>query len=185
MAGAVISTLALGILSDRIKNRADLVAAAGVPMAVAALGFALWPSTQLLFMWALLYGVGYGTVLSVDWALALDAIPDLGNIARDLGFWGIASGLPPVVAPAVGGWILSAALPLTIRYRVLFLTAGLAFLFGSLMVLIAKSPRPRREWSPVLAGLVLILLLSYNRIRYRIGVLAGVSELVSAKRLKP
>ncbi|PSR23122.1 MAG: hypothetical protein C7B45_04060 [Sulfobacillus acidophilus] len=175
MGGAVISTVVLGFVSDRTKlNRADLVAAAGIPMAVAALGFAVWPSTGMIPLWALLYGGGYGTVLSVDWALALDSIPDLGNVARDLGVWGIASGLPPVLAPAVGGWILSWALPIGQRYRVLFLMAGLAFVLGSIIVLSVRRPRARREWSPALAGLVLVVLLVYTRLRYQIGVMGRI-----------
>ncbi len=168
MVGAVVSTVLLGIVSDRAKNRAGLVAMAGIPMATAALGFSLWPKADWLPLWALLYGAGYGAVLSVDWALALDSIPDLGNVARDLGIWGIASGLPPVLAPAVGGWVLAWSLPLASRYRILFLLAGLTFVVGSLIVLTARKQPLPREWSWPLAGLVLCLLLGYTRLRYRI-----------------
>ena len=45
-------------------------------------------------MYAALFGLGYGGVFSVGWALALDAIPELGDVARDLGIWGTLSNLP-------------------------------------------------------------------------------------------
>ena len=168
MAGAVVSTLLMGILSDRTKNRANWVAIAGIPMATAALGFSLWPKAHFLPLWVVLYGAGYGAVLSVDWALALDSIPNLGNVARGLGIWGIASGLPPVLAPAVGGWVLAWSLSLAALYRILFLLAGLAFVVGSLVVLTARKVPMSREWSWPIAALVLYLLRAYTRLRYRV-----------------
>ncbi len=170
MGGAVLSSVLIGTWSDR-TDRAHLVAAAGGPMAISAIGFALWPYPLTLPIWAVLYGVGYGAVLSVDWALALDSIPDLGNVARDLGIWGIASGLPPVLAPAVGGWILASSLPLALRYRLLFLVAGATFVVGSLIVLtVRQHGAPRVRWSPWLAAVVMVVLILYTRVRYRITV---------------
>ena len=71
-----------------------MVALSGSPMIAAALGFALAPEPHFMFVYAAAFGLGYGGVFSVGWAIALDAIPELGDVARDLGVWGTLSNLP-------------------------------------------------------------------------------------------
>ncbi len=171
LGGAALSTFFMGRASDR-GDRTRTVAMAGVPMAVAATGFAVFPYPFLIFALAVVWGVGYGAFLSVDWALALDSIPDLSNVARDLGVWGIASNLPAVVAPLVGGFILAHAATPRIGYRVLFLTAGASFAAGSALVLRSR-PRSRGAgWLQTgLSLLVAAVLWSYVGLMYRVRVL--------------
>ncbi len=167
--GAALSTVVMGRLSDHFSRRV-IVFMAGLPMAGAALGFALDQSPSGIVLWALLYGVGYGAFLSVDWALGLESIPDLANVARDLGLWGIASNFPTVIAPAIGGWILVQALSPRQGYEELFITASAMFLAGSLIVLSLGKPKKQKDWSTPLAFLVYSLVTPYVRARYRVHV---------------
>jgi MFS family permease len=132
--GAVVSSVALGVLSDRAPRK-YIVAASGVPMAAAAFGFALVPREEWILGFAVVFGLGYGGLNSVGWALAIDAMPALGDIARDLGIWGIAQNLPFVLAPAAGYWILAHFGGGLDAYRALFAAAALSLAVGSAVTL--------------------------------------------------
>jgi predicted MFS family arabinose efflux permease len=144
MLGAVGSSLAIGALSDRLDRRA-VVCLSGFPMTLAALGFALAPNLHVIFIYAVLFGIGYGGVFSVGWALALDAVPELGDVARDLGIWGTLSNLPMVIAPALGAVIITTAHSPADGYRLLFVTAGGCFLLGSITVFAVSRPKLLRR----------------------------------------
>jgi MFS family permease len=140
LAGAIVTAFWTGTLSDRVPRK-YVLAAAGIPMAIAGLGFAIAPQEKYLIAWALCFGLGYGAFLAVGWALAIDTVPQMRDVARDLGIWGLASGLPNVVAPLVGAWLLARFLSPLAGYQTLFLLAGLMFILGSVVVLAVK-PRP-------------------------------------------
>jgi MFS family permease len=140
LGGAIVTAFLTGVWSDRMPRK-YIMALAGIPMALAGLGFAIAPQPQYLIVYALLFGLGYGAFLSVGWAIAIDSVPQMRDVARDLGIWGIASGLPTIVAPIVGGWLLARyASPLE-GYRVLFLLAGLFFALGGVAVLGVRGKR--------------------------------------------
>jgi MFS family permease len=132
--GAIASSVWAGTLSDRFDRRA-VVALSGVPMTLAALGFALAPNQTAVLLYAVLFGLGFGGVFSVGWALALDAVPELGDVARDLGVWAMISSLPSIAAPALGGFIIAHAESPAEGYRIMFGLAGASFAIGSLVVL--------------------------------------------------
>jgi MFS family permease len=138
MLGAVVSSVAAGVLSDKLDRRL-VVCLSGLPMTLAALGFALFPDVRVIFIFAALFGLGYGGVFSVGWALALDAVPELGDVARDLGLWGTLSNLPMVIAPALGALIIAHGSTPSDGYRWLFATASASFLLGSLTVLAVRN----------------------------------------------
>jgi MFS family permease len=143
MVGAVASSVAAGVLSDRLDRRL-VVCLSGLPMMLAALGFALFPDPHVIFVFAAMFGLGYGGVFSVGWALALDAVPELGDVARDLGLWGTLSNLPMVIAPALGAVIIAHGSTPSDGYRWLFATASAAFLLGSLTVLAVRNANGKR-----------------------------------------
>lgn len=132
--GAIVSSILAGVLSDRIDRRL-VVAVAGIPMTLSAVGFAAFPDLRFIFWYAILFGLGFGAVFSVGWALALDAIPELGDIARDLGIWATVSNLPMIAAPILGAFVLSHAPNAHVGFRNLFSCAGVCFALGSLTVL--------------------------------------------------
>jgi MFS family permease len=138
MVGAVASSVAAGVLSDKLDRRL-VVCLSGLPMTLAALGFALFPDAHVIFIFGALFGLGYGGVFSVGWALALDSVPALGDAARDLGLWATLSNLPMVIAPALGALIIAHGSTPSDGYRWLFATAGACFLLGSLTVLAVRN----------------------------------------------
>lgn len=175
LVGAAFSAWAAGAMSDRL-DRPILVFLAGLPMAAAALGFGMVPRLSWVLVFAVCWGLGYGAYLSVDWALALDAIPDLQNVARDLGIWGIASNLPAVLAPAVGGVILVRILPASAAYHDLFLLAGTTFLLGSVIVLWVRGKYRQTGWIVGLRLLVAAILRAYVGVMYRVRVYGRVAR---------
>ena len=143
MVGAVASSVAAGVLSDKLDRRL-VVCLSGLPMTLAALGFALFPDPHVIFVFAAMFGLGYGGVFSVGWALALDSIPELGDVARDLGLWGTLSNLPMVIAPALGALIIARGTTPAEGYRWLFASAGACFLLGSLTVLAVRNANGKK-----------------------------------------
>src|SRR5215469_67756 len=146
LVGALVTAFWTGAYSDRVPRK-YILAAAGVPMALAAGGFAIAPQPQYLIYYALCFGLGYGAFLAVGWALAIDAVPQMRDVARDLGIWGITSGLPGVVAPIVGGWILVHYLNSLLGYQTLFELSAMTFVLGAVVVLFVK-PRAERVGQP-------------------------------------
>ncbi|MDQ6767277.1 MAG: MFS transporter [Candidatus Eremiobacteraeota bacterium] len=143
LVGAVVTSFWMGHLSDRVPRK-TIVAIAGVPMALAILIFALAPNTHWIVVVALLFGLGYGAIVSTGWALAIDSVPQLRDVARDLGLWGLATGLPGIAAPAFGGWLLlHYASPLA-GYKTLFFISAGCFVLGSLTVLLIGFGRRSR-----------------------------------------
>jgi MFS family permease len=134
MAGAIVSSIIMGRWSDRVPRK-FVVALAGVPMAVAVAGFGLVPEMRWIPVFAIFFGFGYGAIVSTGWALAIDSVPQIGNVARYLGFWGAAFNLPAILAPQAGKWILNAAATPLAGYRTLFIAAAICFVLGSLVVL--------------------------------------------------
>ncbi|HEX8730996.1 MAG TPA: MFS transporter, partial [Ktedonobacterales bacterium] len=107
LVGAILSALALGILSDRM-NRALLVGVSSGLMAIPALLFVVAAGRIPLWPLGIVFGLGYGAYTSVDWALAVDALPVQANAGKDLGIWSAASTLPAILAPALGGVVIGA-----------------------------------------------------------------------------
>lgn len=140
MIGATASSVYLGILSDRAPRKI-VTSLACVPMALGAIGFALAPAPQWIFLYAFLFGIGFGGVFSSGWALAMDSIPAMRDVARDLGLWGIATNVPYVVAPLVGGWMIGYFHGTRSGYQAVFGLAGMSFALASLTVLrVGRTP---------------------------------------------
>jgi len=167
MIGAIVSSVAAGLLSDRLDRR-RVVALSGVPMVIAALGFALAPDQGLIFLYAALFGLGYGGVFSVGWALALDSIPELGDVARDLGIWGTISNLPAIAAPFIGAWVIAHGTTPRQGYQILFALAAASFAAGSLVVLrVGKRPISSLA-SLMMLTLIVVTHLQWLAVKIRI-----------------
>ncbi|TAM58918.1 MFS transporter [bacterium] len=167
LVGAIVSSIWLGALSDRVIRK-GLVASAGVPMALAAFGFALVPQQHWILAFALVFGLGYGGFIATDWALAIDSVPRLRDVARDLGIWGIASSLPAIVAPAFGGWLLARYGATLDGYRVLFTVAAASFALGSLIVLSVGARPLSPLWGMALRLVSVCAMTPYVHAAYRV-----------------
>jgi MFS family permease len=137
LVGAICSAFVLGIFSDRTR-RAPIVCISTVFMAMASLAFVIAPGGFPLWTLGFLFGIGYGAYTSVDWALAIDSMPSLNTIGKDLGIWGASNNLPAIIAPALGGLIISLVsiyVATALGYRLIFAVATIFLLFAAAFVL--------------------------------------------------
>lgn len=149
--GAIPTGIAGGVLSDRAGRRPIIFAAAMV-MTVTCLLFAaigLLPvGVRLMAVYgvAVLWGLGYGAYLSVDWALGTDVLPSAQHAGKDMGVWHLSMVVPQALAAPAAGLLLQPFYRGLDRgyeitgYTVLFGTACLfMFLCGALIFRIKGS----------------------------------------------
>ena len=142
--GAVASALVLGMLSDH-TSRVPVVCVSTLLMTLAAAVFVIAPDALPLWPLGIVFGLGYGAYTSVDWALAVDALPALGAAGKDMGLWNIASTLPAVLAPLVGSVVIALAdrfALIALGYRLVFALAGIFMLAGAVFVLKVRERAP-------------------------------------------
>jgi hypothetical protein len=65
----------------------------------------------------------------------MDAIPKMRDVGRDLGLWGIATSLPNIAAPLVGGWLIGLFGGTRAGYQAVFGLSGFSFALAALSVL--------------------------------------------------
>jgi MFS family permease len=148
LAGAIVPAVIGGHLSDRIGRRKPFVYAAGALQGLVAsvLLFGLIKSLFVIFALGVVFGVGYGLYVAVDWALACDVLPDRERSSgRDMGLWHIAFTLPPALAPAIfapilhafnepGHQLLGLATGNFLGFRLVFAGAVVWFVLGTAFV---------------------------------------------------
>ncbi|MDA8345557.1 MAG: MFS transporter [Thermaerobacter sp.] len=133
---ALLSVLLAGYISDRLGKRKILVSIAGVLMGACSLLFVFMHSLSGIFVAALLFGIGYGTYLSTDYALVVDTLP--GKMAaKDMGIWGLSTTVPQILSAILGLSIASLVIPhfgYSAGYRLMFAITFVLFLLGSILV---------------------------------------------------
>ena len=102
----IASALGVGRLSDRIGRRKVFVYVAAYLQALAALILAFVPDYSIAIAAAALLGLGYGSFMAVDQALATQVLPDAQSRGKDLGIMNIATAVPQAVAPLLGAAIV-------------------------------------------------------------------------------
>jgi MFS family permease len=127
-----------GLLSDRLHRRKIFVYLAGAAQAFVAIVFIVFYPTAIPLVFALgvAYGVGYGLYFAVDWALAVDTLPDPKLAAKDMGLFHVALTLPQAIIPFIGGPIIDALNGPHGNggYRVVFSSALVFLLLGTILV---------------------------------------------------
>ncbi len=148
LAGAIVPAAIGGVLSDRVGRRKPFVYAAGALQGLVAsvLLFGLIKSLFVIFALGVVFGVGYGLYVAVDWAIACDVLPDRERSSgRDMGLWHIAFTLPPALAPAIfapilhafnepGHQLLGLATGNFLGFRLVFAGAVVWFILGTAFV---------------------------------------------------
>ena len=104
----VIAALGVGKISDRIGRRKVFVYAAAYLQAIAAALLAFVPDYTIAMVAAGLLGLGYGSFMAVDQALATQVLPDAHSRGKDLGIMNIAMAVPQALAPLLGAGIVVA-----------------------------------------------------------------------------
>jgi MFS family permease len=142
--GAICSAFLLGIYSDRVR-RAPIVCVSTLLMATASFAFVIAPGSFPLWILGILFGVGYGAYTSVDWALAVDAMPQLSTVGKDFALWGSSTNLSSILAPALGSliiYVVSFYAATALGYRLVFAVATLFLIYGAIFVLKIRIPAP-------------------------------------------
>ncbi|MBV8117173.1 MAG: hypothetical protein JOZ01_04305 [Candidatus Eremiobacteraeota bacterium] len=67
------------------------------------------------------------------------------DVARDLGLWGVATHLPNIFAPLIGGWLIASFHDTRPGYQAVFALAGLSFALAAVTVL-RVGRRPVSSW---------------------------------------
>jgi len=102
----IISALVIGKISDRIGQRKIFVGIAAYLQAIAALLLAFVPDFNIALVGAGLLGLGYGSFMAVDQALATQVLPDAHSRGKDLGIMNIATAVPQAFGPLLGAMIV-------------------------------------------------------------------------------
>jgi Na+/melibiose symporter-like transporter len=99
LAGLVGTLIAGAMLKRMTKKRVVYCACAA--LASAALFFGVANGKAFVLVLAVLFGAGWGTFQAVDWALAVNLLPD-GGAARYMAVWHVCMTVPQVIAPLFG-----------------------------------------------------------------------------------
>ncbi|XP_065903652.1 uncharacterized protein [Dysidea avara] len=141
---AIFSVLG-GIASDKLKRRKVLVITAAFSMAVGAGLAAGLPYFVVAAITAVLFGAGFGTYLSVDFALLMDVLKNKQDHAKDIAVWHQALVLPQTFATLIGGLVVStlnhSSCEHGLGYIVLFILTALYFFLSALFVTCIKKVR--------------------------------------------
>jgi len=141
---AIPFAIVFGWLSDRLGRKRFVYASAGIS-AVVLLAFLAGSSLSQTVVLALgaLYGFGYGTYTAVDWALALDTLPDRSRSAKDMGLFHVADALPRVLIPTIAGVVVGVfnSFSTNLGYRAIFVMAAILYVLGAVFVRQIKSVR--------------------------------------------
>ncbi len=145
--GAVISSLAAGVLSDRYGRKLMVYLSGALQGAVVAV-FIFFHNYTLAVLMGIVFGLGYGAYQAVDWALASDVLPSEDDYAKDMGVWHVAFTLPQVVGLPIAGFLLDRFQVVgagigqpNLGYTVIFTVAVVYFILGTVFVRQIKSVR--------------------------------------------
>jgi MFS family permease len=71
-----------------------------------SLVFLLCKNLEQALAAGLIFGIGYGAYISVDWALGADVLPNKEDAGKDMAVWHVSMTLPQQIAPLCAGLIL-------------------------------------------------------------------------------
>jgi MFS family permease len=103
----VASTVVFGLWSDRLGRRRIFVVVSGIVTGAGALILAIYQTWPGALAGAVVFGIGYGVYLSVDFAMCTQVLPTAEARAKDLGVINIAVALPQVFAPFLGTFLVA------------------------------------------------------------------------------
>jgi MFS family permease len=142
---AALSTVIATVPAARISQRTGRKRVIYTAAAISALGMAiaaLAPAPPVAVVGAVLFGIGAGSFLAVDWALMTEIIPRASS-GRYMGVSNVATATNGVVAVVVGGLIIDAfsrAGAPDLGPRAAFLLAPIWFAVGALLLVPVVEP---------------------------------------------
>jgi MFS family permease len=136
---SIPSAIIGGWISDKIGRKIMVYISSGIMATIMSIfsGISFYPNLIIIFICAIIFGIGYGCYISVDWGLALDTLPHNANVAKDMGIWGISHSLPQVLSPLLNGVILDEAkkhISLTASYSIIFAITSFWFILSTVFI---------------------------------------------------
>jgi len=154
MAFFIISALVVGKISDRIGKRKMFVGLSAYLQGLAALILAFVPDYSIAIIAAAILGLGYGSFMAVDQALATQVLPDAHSRGKDLGIMNIATAVPQAFGPLLGALVVVAAASIAVGgsvtgdggafagategFAALFIASGIVAALGGLAIIPIK-----------------------------------------------
>jgi MFS family permease len=94
-----------GRLSD-IIGRKKIVTMSTVLISIMCVVFIFLHSLLAALMAGIIFGIGYGAYISVDWALGTDVLPNKDEAGTDMAVWHVAMTVPQVIAGFISGKLI-------------------------------------------------------------------------------
>jgi MFS family permease len=133
---AAVGVIVTGPMSDRMGRTKPFVAGAALLVALALVPMILHTAVWSFLLYAAVGGLAFGTYISVDQALMVAVLPNKETAARDLGFLSVAQSAPIIIAPIIGGALVSMS-----GYGAVFVAGLVAALGSALSVVFIKHVR--------------------------------------------
>ncbi len=102
---ATFSGYAGGAVSDR-TGRKPVVIWSTVVIAAMCIVLVFCQNLNQALAAGLIFGLGYGAYISVDWALGTDVLPAKKDAGKDMAVWHISMTLPQQIAPLLAGSLM-------------------------------------------------------------------------------
>lgn len=133
----IIFALIGGWISDRFRRLRIFVGISTLMFIPAALVYIFVPTYLGAVVASLITGMAFGIYLAVDQALISRVLPSNQNAARDLGIMNIANAGPQILAPVLGGVLVT----VTGNYQILFIVMIVSVTVSSVFVKFIRSVR--------------------------------------------
>lgn len=137
MVAMAVSTMAGGLLSDRLDRRKVFVGASAALAGLVTVIPVVSPTWTGMLVFSALNGLAFGCFMAVDTAVVTLVLPSAEDAARDMGVLNIANAGPQIIAP----FVASAVVTVLGGYTGLFLVGGALSLLGALAILPIRSVR--------------------------------------------
>lgn len=108
LVGATFSGMFGGYISERV-GRKKVVYASNMVIAVMCVLLIFCRTLPEALAVGVLFGLGYGAYVSVDWALGTDVLPSKRDAGKDMAVWHISMTLPQSITPLIAGYFLLGA----------------------------------------------------------------------------
>ena len=133
----LLSSVASGVLSDRLQRRKVFVVGASLVIALSFLILAFFQTWLAVELAGGVLGLGFGAYLGVDIALITQLLPSANSRGKDLGVINIANAFPQIVGVSIAAFVVNTFH----SYTLLFVLAAILALLGAGLIQRIKSVR--------------------------------------------
>ncbi|WND39815.1 MFS transporter [Streptomyces sp. BB1-1-1] len=133
----LLSTVAGGVLSDRIGRRKPFIAISCVFTAIGMVIPVVTPTWAGMLVFCVLTGLSFGCFMAVDTALVTLVLPSADDAARDMGVLNVANSGPQIIAPFMASLVVASLG----GYTALFVTGAAITILGALAVVPIRGVR--------------------------------------------